>query len=71
MRQHFYPTSRTQARYELVLMFSLSNHGTLSDRGIGHFRLPSQDFQSNNPLHAKNGRKIWTGASSNFAADDN
>jgi len=38
MRQHFYRTSRTQARYEPVLIFSFFlNHRVLLGRGIGHF----------------------------------
>lgn len=70
MHQHFYPISRTQARYELDLKFFILLITFLLGRGTGHFRLPSQDIQSYNPPHAKDGRKIWTGTSSNFAAYD-
>lgn len=51
--------------------FFFLNHRVLLGRGIGHFWLPPQDIQSNYPSYAEDSRKIWAGASSNFAADDN
>ena len=52
-------------------MFSILLVTILLGRGTGDFRLPSQDIQSNDSPHAKDSRKIWTGTSSNFAANDN
>ena len=52
-------------------MFHILLITVLLGRGTGHFRLPSQDIQSNDPPYAKDSRKIWTGTSSNFAANDN
>ena len=72
MHRHFYPISRTQARYKLVLKKKINLLITvLLGQRTGNFRLPSQDIQSNDPPHAKDRSKIWTGTASNFAANDN